>query len=150
MTLLKRVNVNMLAGEGWDGGVVGRWMNGWSEEQTGKEKSGSGRRRVAGISGRRRVRGGEAVKGEPEDPKGGGTLERAGGVRHVFNFLTRGSGSENKCFPWHQTNQGSELSESRKQTGECKKQDGQFELLLHREAGLKLQLAGWTVKECPI
>lgn len=101
MTLLKRVNVNTLGGQGWDGGPVGRQMNGWSEEHTGKEKSGSGRRRVAGITGQRRLRGGEAVKGRQEDPEGGGTVERAGGVRHVFHFLTRGTGSENKCFLWH-------------------------------------------------
>lgn len=59
-------------------------MDGWSE--AGKEESGSGRRRVAGITGQRRLRGGEAVKGRQEDPEGGGTVERAGGVRHVFSF----------------------------------------------------------------
>lgn len=41
-------------------------MNRWSEEQTGGEKSRPERRGVAGIIGKRRLRGGEAVWGEQE------------------------------------------------------------------------------------
>lgn len=67
-------------------------MNRCSEEQAGKEKSGSGRRCVAGIIVQRRLRGGEVVRGMQGKDSGG--QKRAGRVRHDFNFLN----SENKCF----------------------------------------------------